>query len=175
MTTINARIKNVRKEAGMNQKEFSESIGVTQSGVSYMEQDGRNVSDITIKSICNYFNVNEDWLRNGTKPMYIQAPTFSIDNFVRQHSGTELEIDIMKAYFELEPDVRAMLIQHFEERLTASRAEPVRNLSAEREAAEAAYIKSRSGNVPQAGSSALNTTADTDPGIANGNSIASSQ
>lgn len=175
MTTINARIKNVRKEAGMNQKEFSESIGVTQSGVSYMEQDGRNVSDITIKSICNYFNVNEDWLRNGTKPMYIQAPTFSIDNFVRQHGGTELEIDIMKAYFELEPDVRAMLIQHFEERLTASRAEPVRNLSAEREAAEAAYIKSRSGNVPQAGSSALNTTADTDPGSANGNSIASSQ
>lgn len=175
MTTINARIKNVRKEAGMNQKEFSESIGVTQSGVSYMEQDGRNVSDITIKSICNYFNVNEDWLRNGTKPMYIQAPTFSLDNFVRQHGGTELEIDIMKAYFELEPDVRAMLIQHFEERLTASRAEPVRNLSAEREAAEAAYIKSRSGNVPQAGSSALNTTADTDPESANGNSIASSQ
>ena len=175
MITINARIKNVRKEAGMNQKEFSESIGVTQSGVSYMEQDGRNVSDITIKSICNYFNVNEDWLRNGTEPMYIQEPTFSLDNFVRQHGGTDLEIDIMKAYFELEPDTRAMLIQHFKERLTASRAEPARNLAAEREAAEAAYIKSRSGNVPQAGNSALSTTADTEPGSASDNNLASNQ
>lgn len=173
--TVNERIKKVRKEKGMNQKQFAALLGVTQSGISYMEQSGSNVSDSSIKSICTMCNLNEDWLRNGTEPMYIQAPTFSLDDFVRQRGGTELEVDIMKAYFELEPDTRAMLIQHFKERLTASRAEPVRNLAAEREAAEAAYIKSRSGNVPQVGSSALNTTADTDPGSANGNSIASSQ
>ena len=172
MTTINARIKSVRKEAGMNQKEFSESIGVTQSGVSYMEQDGRNVSDITIKSICNYFNINEDWLRNGTEPMYIQAPTFSLDDFVRQRGGTELELDIMKAYFELEPDTRAMLVQHFKERLTASRAEPSEMTVEE---AEAAYIKSRSKIAQKAGSSALNTTAGTEPGSGNGNNLASNQ
>ena len=174
MTTINARIKSVRKEAGMNQKEFSESIGVTQSGVSYMEQDGRNVSDITIKSICNYFNINEDWLRNGTEPMYIQAPTFSLDDFVRQHGGTELELDIMKAYFELEPGIREMLVQHFKERLTASRAEPSEMTVEE---AEAAYIKSRSKTAQNPGSSALNITADTEPGTAseNGNNLASNQ
>ena len=173
--TLNERIKELRKLRGLSQKDFAETIGISQRSVSWGEQPGNNVPDNTIKNICMTFGVNEDWLRNGTEPMYIQAPTFSLDNFVRQHDGTELEIDIMKAYFELEPDVRAMLIQHFKERLTASRAEPVRNLAAEREAAEAAYIKSRSGNVPQVGSSALNTTADTDPGSANGNSIASSQ
>lgn len=43
------------------------------------------------------FGVNEDWLRNGTEPMYIQTPTFSLDDFVRQRGGTDLEIDIMKA------------------------------------------------------------------------------
>lgn len=174
--TVNERIRYFRKDVlKLNQTDFAQSIGMKQRGASGMEQDGATVTDRAIKSICMAYNVNEDWLRNGTEPMYIQAPTFSLDDFVRQRGGTELEVDIMKAYFELEPDVRAMLIQHFEERLTASRAEPVRNLSAEREAAEAAYIKSRSGNVPQAGSSALNTTADTDPGSANGNSIASSQ
>lgn len=174
MTTINARIKNVRKEAGINQKEFSESIGVTQSGVSYMEQDGRNVSDITIKSICNHFNVSEDWLRNGTEPMYTQAPTFSLDDFVRQRGGTELELDIMKAYFELEPDVRAMLVQHFKSRLTASRTEPSETAMTVEEA-EAAYIKSRSNIAQKRGSSALNTTADTEPESENGNSLASNQ
>lgn len=174
--TINERIRHFRKNVlHINQRQFAADLGMAQTGVSGLEQDGATVTDRAIKSICMAYSVSEDWLRNGTEPMYIQAPTFSLDNFVRQHGGTELEIDIMKAYFELEPDVRAMLIQHFKERLTASRAEPVRNLAAEREAAEAAYIKSRSGNVPQVGSSALNTTADTDPGSANGNNLASNQ
>lgn len=175
--TINERIRYFRKDVlKLNQTDFAQSIGMKQRGASGMEQDGATVTDRAIKSICMAYNLNEDWLRNGTEPMYIQAPTFSLDNFVRQHGGTDLEIDIMKAYFELEPDTRAMLIQHFKERLTASRAEPVRNLTAEREAAEAAYIKSRSGNVPQPGSSALNTTADTEqPGSVSGNNLASNQ
>ena len=170
--TVNERIKRVRKEKGMNQKQFAALLGVTQSGVSYMEQSGSNVSDSSIKSICTMCNLNEDWLRNGTEPMYIQAPTFSLDDFVRQRGGTEFEIDIMKAYFELEPDTRAMLIQHFKERLTASRAEPSEMTVEE---AEAAYIKSRSKIAQKAGSSALNTTADTEPGSENGNSLVSNQ
>lgn len=170
--TVNERIKRVRKEKGMNQKQFAALLGVTQSGVSYMEQSGSNVSDSSIKSICTMCNLNEDWLRNGTEPMYIQAPTFSLDDFVRQRGGTELEIDIMKAYFELEPDTRAMLIQHFKERLTASRDEPSEMTVEE---AEAAYIKSRSKIARKAGSSALNTTADTEPGSENGNSFVSNQ
>ena len=115
--TVNERIKKVRKEKGMNQKQFAALLGVTQSGISYMEQSGSNVSDSSIKSICTMCNLNEDWLRNGTEPMYIQAPTFSLDDFVRQRGGTELEVDIMKAYFELEPDIRAMLVQHFKEQI----------------------------------------------------------
>lgn len=174
MTTINARIKKVRKEARLNQKEFSESLGVTQSGVSYMEQDGRNVSDMTIKGICNRFNVNEDWLRDGKEPMYIQEPTFSLDKFVKDHGGTELELEAMKAYFELDPDIRKMLVKHFKERLTASREEPA-ELAMTVEEAEAAYIKSRSKIAQKAGNSALSTTADTEPGSANGNSLVSNQ
>lgn len=160
MTTINARIKKVRKEAGLNQKEFSESLGVTQSGVSYMEQDGRNVSDMTIKGICNRFNVNEDWLRNGTEPMYIKEPTFSLDKFVKDHGGTDLEIEAMKAYFELDPDIRKMLVKHFKERLTAARDEPAEPTMTVEEA-EAAYIKRRSNHVQMTVQSALNTSADT--------------
>lgn len=175
--TVNERIKKVRKEKGMNQKQFAALLGVTQSGVSYMEQSGSNVSDSSIKSICTMCNINEDWLRNGTEPMYIQAPTFSLDDFVRQRGGTELELDIMKAYFELEPDIRAMLVQHFKERLTASRAESSEISGMTVEEAEAAYIKSRSKTAQSPGSSALNTTAGTEPGTAseNGNNLASNQ
>ena len=174
--TVNERIRYFRKSVlHINQRQFASDLGMAQTGVSGMEQDGATVTDRAIKSICMAYNVNEDWLRNGTEPMYIQAPTFSLDDFVRQRGGTELEVDIMKAYFELEPDIRAMLVQHFKERLTASRAESAELPEMTVEEAEAAYIKSRSGNVPQAGSSALNTTADTGPGSASGNDLASNQ
>lgn len=161
MTTINARIKKVRKEAGMNQKEFSESIGVTQSGVSYMEQDGRNVSDITVKGICNYFNINEDWLRFGKEPMYIQQPTFSLDQFVRDHQGTDLEIEIMKAYFELDPDVRKIVLNHFKARFSAAaQAKPAASEPSVEEL-EAEYKKSVLGSARNTGSIASSTTEGT--------------
>ncbi len=176
--TINERIKYFRKDVlKMNQTDFAEAIGMKQRGASYIEQSGAGVTDKTIKTICLVFNLNEDWLRNGTEPMYIQAPTFSLDDFVRQRGGTELEVYIMKAYFELEPDIRAMLVQHFKERLTASRAESSEISGMTVEEAEAAYIKSRSKTAQNPGSSALNTTADTEPGTAseNGNNLASNQ
>ncbi len=160
MTTINARIKKIRKEAGLNQKEFSEILGVTQSGVSYMEQDGRNVSDMTIKGICNHFKVNEDWLRDGTEPMRIESSTFSLEEFVKEHGGGELEIETLKAYFELEPDIRQEVIKEFiRSRIGASRDEFSKITVKE---AEAAYIKSRSNHVQATGQSALNTSADTE-------------
>ena len=171
--TINERLRYFRKEVlKMNQTDFASAIGMKQTGLSYIEKDGATIKEQVFKSICMAFNLNEDWLRNGTEPMYIQAPTFSLDDFVRQHGGTELELDIMKAYFELEPGIREMLVQHFKERLTASRAEPSEMTVEE---AEAAYIKSRSKIAQKAGNSALSTTADTEPGSENGNSLASSQ
>lgn len=170
---INERIRDFRKNVlRLSQTEFATQLGMKQTSVSTFEKSGATVTDPTIKALCMAFNLNEDWLRNGTEPMYIQAPTFSLDDFVRQRGGTELEIDIMKAYFELEPDTRAMLIQHFKERLTASRDEPSEMTVEE---AEAAYIKSRSKIARKAGSSALNTTADTEPGSENGNSLVSNQ
>ena len=174
--TINERIRHFRKNVlHINQRQFAADLGMAQTGVSGLEQDGATVTDRAIKSICMAYSVNEDWLRNGTEPMYIQKPTISLDDFVRQRGGTELEVDIMKAYFELEPDIRAMLVQHFKERLTASRAESAELPEMTVEEAEAAYIKSRSKTAQKAGNSALSTTADTEPGSANGNSLVSNQ
>jgi len=156
--TINERIRYLRKDVlKMNQTDFAQSIGMKQRGASGMEQDGATVTDRAIKSICMAYNVNEDWLRNGTEPMYIQEPTFSLDKFVKDHGGTELELDIMKAYFELEHDIRAMLVQHFKERLTASRQE-AEELTRTVEEAEEEYKKSISSFAKNTTSTASSTT-----------------
>ena len=156
--TINERICYLRKDIlKLNQTDFAEAIGMKQRGVSYIEQNSATVTEKTIKAICLVYNINEDWLRYGTKPMYIQEPTFSLDKFVKDHGGTDLGLEAMKAYFELEPDIRKMLVRHFKERLTASRDKPVET-AATVEEAEAAYIKSRLQNVQKTAASAMNTT-----------------
>lgn len=95
-------------------------MGISQRSVSWSEQQGNNVPDSTIKSICMAFNVNEEWLRTGKEPMYVQEPSFNLDKFVKEHGGTDLELEALKAYFELDPDIRKMLVKHFKERLNAS-------------------------------------------------------
>lgn len=156
---INERIKYFRKDIlHMNQTDFAESIGMKQRGASGMEQDGATVTDRAIKSICLVYNLNEDWLRTGAEPMYIEEPTFNLDDFLRNRGATDLELNIVKAYFELEPDVRKQLVEHFKKHLAASGAESAEPSAVEE--AEAAYIKSRSGSAQNAGLSALNTTGD---------------
>lgn len=111
--TLNERIRELRKQLCLSQKDFAEKIGISQRSVSWSEQPNNNVPDSTIKSICMAFSVNEEWLRYGTEPIYIQPPTFSLDDFARQHGATELELQIVKTYFELDADTRKMLISHF--------------------------------------------------------------
>ncbi len=111
--TLNERIRELRKQLCLSQKDFAEKIGISQRSVSWSEQPNNNVPDSTIKSICMAFGVNEEWLRYGTEPIYIQPPTFSLDDFARQHGATELELQIVKTYFELDAETRKMLISHF--------------------------------------------------------------
>lgn len=120
MDTLNERIKTVRKNLGLSQKDFAEKIGISQRSVSWGEQPGNNVPDSTIKALCMAFRVSETWLRDGTGPMYTAEPTFSLDQFVRDHHGTDQEIEIMKAYFELDPEIRRKVWDHFRARFPAS-------------------------------------------------------
>ena len=118
--TINERIKFLRKEKGLNQKQSASLLGITQSGASYMEQPGNNVSDSSIKSICTICNVNEEWLRSGIEPIHIEPDTFSLDEFVKQRGATDLELQIVKLYFDLDTNTRKMLVSHFRSGLAAA-------------------------------------------------------
>ncbi len=115
--TINQRIRQIRKDAGLNQKEFAAQLGLTQSGVSYMEQPDSTVADSSIKTICSIYNLNEEWLRHGTEPKNLVANTFSLDNFVDSKGGTSEEKEMLKEaiqlYFEFEPYVRQSILNTY--------------------------------------------------------------
>lgn len=108
--TINERIKTFRKEKKLSQKQFAISIGVTQSGVSYMEQTGSTVSDSAIKTICSVYKINESWLRDGTEPMSIESNTFSLEQYAKERGASELELELAKVYFDLPKNVRERMM-----------------------------------------------------------------
>ena len=66
------RIKKIRRELDLTQQKFAEKIGVKQNTVAQYEM-GRNIPiDSVISLICREFNVNEQWLRDGTGEMFIE-------------------------------------------------------------------------------------------------------
>lgn len=78
------RIKQIRKANKLTQVEFGEKIGVKGNTVTNYEAGLRTPTDAVILSICREFGVNEEWLREGKEPMYIE----------RDGSFTELLSDL---------------------------------------------------------------------------------
>lgn len=119
--TINERIRYLRKEVlKLNQTDFANAIGMKQTGLSYIEKNNSTVKEQVAKSICMAFNLNEDWLLNGNEPMLIKPDTFILDEFVKQRGATDLELQIVKLYFDLDADTRKMLVSHFRSGLAAA-------------------------------------------------------
>lgn len=78
MTTMNERVKMIRKSDKLNGSEkmtlerFGERLGVTKMTISRIENGVNSVTDQMFKSICREFNVNPDWLRDGSGSMFIE-------------------------------------------------------------------------------------------------------
>lgn len=66
------RIRQLRKDLGLNQTDFGDRIGVKQGSIAAYENGLRTPIDAVITSICREFGVNEEWLRYGTGDMYIK-------------------------------------------------------------------------------------------------------
>lgn len=76
-------LKLLRQTLGLKQDEFGKKIGRTKSAISNYEAGTRQIDNTTIKLICNVFNVNPDWLLNGTGEMFL-------DNTSRQQEVSDI-------------------------------------------------------------------------------------
>lgn len=72
---MNTRIKEIRERHRLTQEEFGKRIGSARNTIANYETGNRKPSNAVITSICREFNINEDWLRDGTPPMEKYADT----------------------------------------------------------------------------------------------------
>ena len=68
---MNTRIKKLRKDLDLTQQELANRIGIARGNVGAYEVGKNAPSDAVISLICREFNVNEEWLREGTGEMFL--------------------------------------------------------------------------------------------------------
>lgn len=105
---MNDRIKILRKTLGLTLEKFGEPLGVKKNTLSAIETGRNSLTEQMLKSICREFNVNEEWLRNGTGEMFIipEDETAAIVSDLLESNGNEfydLILDIVKTYQTLQP------------------------------------------------------------------------
>ena len=159
---INQRIRNLRKELGLSQKDFGLKIGLGQAAVSRLEQSKVVVIEQNIRLICETFGINEAWLRTGEGER--EAVSAASDPFLplrQKHQLSFIEEQVLRIYFKLDETARASVCQYVqtvaeaiaetppaEKRVgDAKRAEMHRLLDEEIDAEEKARSVSKDGSI----------------------------
>ena len=171
---MNERIKELRKELNLTMEKFGERLGVKKAAISLLESGKNALTDQMFKSICREFNVNPDWLQNGTLPMFQSDDTDDLEAFIRSRQVDGLEAEMLRLYFGLNPELRKELVQHFKENFLSKKSQStgeaahkagISNHEHTKEstvaAAESAYEKAL-GIVPKTDSTVSNITKGTE-------------
>lgn len=69
---MNERIRILREILNLKQSEFANAIGLTTSSISDMERNQAPITERTIIAICSKFKVNEEWVRYGKEPIFLE-------------------------------------------------------------------------------------------------------
>lgn len=72
MDTIGSRIMYVIEKKSVKKIRFAEALKISPAFVTEMCAGRKFPSDRTIADICRVYNVNEDWLRDGTGEPFMQ-------------------------------------------------------------------------------------------------------
>lgn len=67
---MNERIKELRKALKLTQQEFADRLNIKRGAIANYEVGRNEPIDAVISLICKEFNVNENWLRDGTGEMF---------------------------------------------------------------------------------------------------------
>lgn len=73
LKTFNGRVKAIRKHLGLTQKKFSEKLNITHQAISDIEKGSSKPGYEFFFNITNSYNVDLDFLLNGTGDMFKSA------------------------------------------------------------------------------------------------------
>ena len=111
---MHERIKQLRKVLNLSQESFSSKLNISRSHFAMIENGSKNITDRVFSDICRVFNVNEEWLINGTGEMF--APTFNdkLDQLASEYNFSKLEYTFFSSYLKLDEKKREAVTEFLE-------------------------------------------------------------
>lgn len=106
---VSQRIKEVRENKKLSQKEFADRIDMKRNSIAQIETGIRNPSDRTLKAICKEFGINYSWLKDGIGDMESDFSSSIIDDLVKEYDLDDTDRLILENYIKLDKDARKAL------------------------------------------------------------------
>ena len=125
---MNERIKELRKKLGLTLEKFGERLGVKKAAVSKWE-NGDNITDQMFKSICREFNVNEEWLRNGTGEMFKPSPSDALYKLKQDYNLSEADYVMVEKFVNLQPETRQAVFNYMKDVVVSFEENGMRSFS----------------------------------------------
>ena len=110
--TQGERIKEIRNNLGLTLEKFGDKLGVTKVAISNIEKGNRNLTDQMIKAICREYNVNYDYIMNGTGKMFSDFPQTVLEELCVQYDLDRLDKQIVEMYITLPKQLRDSVKEH---------------------------------------------------------------
>jgi len=157
LDNIGERIGELIEALGIKKVRFAERLKIDQSYVTQLTTGKRKPSDRTISDICREFNVQEEWLRNGSGKMFID---FTEDEFSKAAAALSNDMfvrSLIVEYWKLDEDNK-QLFRNFIHKLSENMKEQEHSEKEKTvEELEEEYKKSRLNSASKTTSFASNT------------------
>lgn len=112
---MNERIKKLRKVLDLTQQEFGERLGIKRNTIATYESGRNEPIDAVVSLICKEFNVNEEWLRDGTGEMFKAAPSTALDALAEEYNYSHRDYVIVEKFSNLSRKDRDVILNFITE------------------------------------------------------------
>lgn len=96
------RLKEIRKAKELSQKEFGQSINLSQNHISSLEKGVRSITPRIIDDICKEYNVNKEWFLTGKGEMFNDV----LDSFIIEDEEVK---EFVKLFLESDEETRTYI------------------------------------------------------------------
>lgn len=109
---MNNRLKKIRKELHMTQKDLGDILGITNGAVSDIERGKAVLTDRNVSLICEKLDINKEWLKSGFGNMFL--PKLPEDEFSKilseiEESEDEFIKNFLKIYWQLDDNGKKVI------------------------------------------------------------------
>lgn len=104
--TVFERITKVRTDAGLSKIAFAKELNISDSLVNLLETGKRNLTPRTASDICDRFNVNPEWLKDGEGEPYNDVVPVALKLLRAEYNLDDLDLRIIQMYMSMSSEER---------------------------------------------------------------------